>query len=242
MTIKTTFVVRLTVFVVVMLMVMSISFLVEARDLPATSEPTSVPTRSDQAAAAPIMQQIDLVDIADGLASWYGGAFHGRRTASGRRYNMHEMTAAHRNLPFGSLVRVVNPKTQRDILVEITDRGPFIKKRVIDLSQAAAKALGVSVTPVELQALRPADIAAQYTSVPNSLIVIDTAFAFHTASEEVLELTSEPTSFTAAIRALRDDGVVVILPAQDGRGYSYATAVVRVPVQSLDTINIASVR
>lgn len=238
MTKNTSLVIRLTVFVVVVLTVMSISFLVEARDLPAPM----VRQRSEQQGSTSIMQPLDLIDVADGLASWYGGGFHGRRTASGRRYNMHDMTAAHRTLPFGSLVRVLNPQTQREILVEITDRGPFIKKRVIDLSRAAAQALGVSVTPVELQALRPADIAAHYASSPTDRIVIDTALGFHKASEEVLELTSEPTTLTAALRGLRADNVVVILPSADGKGFVYATAIVRAPVDNLDTVDVAALR
>jgi rare lipoprotein A len=78
-----------------------------------------------------------------GRASWYGRAFHGRRTASGERYNMEAMTAAHRTLPLGSYVRVSVPDTNKSVIVKINDRGPFARGRVIDLSYAAAKLLGV---------------------------------------------------------------------------------------------------
>jgi len=78
-----------------------------------------------------------------GRASWYGLKFHGRRTASGERYNMHALTAAHRTLPLGSYVRVSIPATSKWVVVKINDRGPFARGRVIDLSYAAAKVLGL---------------------------------------------------------------------------------------------------
>jgi hypothetical protein len=91
-----------------------------------------------------------------GFASWYGGRFHGRRAADGSIFNTHAMTAAHKTLPFGTLVRVTNKKNHRSCIVKITDRGPFVRGRVIDLSRHAAKELemlGSGVTPVSLQIL-----------------------------------------------------------------------------------------
>lgn len=73
-----------------------------------------------------------------GGASWYGASLHGRRTASGERYDMHELTAAHRTLPFGTIVRVRSLVNGREVDVRITDRGPFAHSRVIDVSHAAA--------------------------------------------------------------------------------------------------------
>ncbi len=78
-----------------------------------------------------------------GMASWYGAEFNGRRTASGEIYNMYNMTAAHRTLPFGTLVRVVNLNNGRSVVVKINDRGPFVKGRIIDLSYEAALRLGM---------------------------------------------------------------------------------------------------
>ena len=78
-----------------------------------------------------------------GGASWYGPGFHGRRTASGERYDMNAMTAAHRTLPFGTWVRVHSLVNGREVDVRITDRGPFISSRVIDVSRGAAEALGM---------------------------------------------------------------------------------------------------
>ena len=77
-----------------------------------------------------------------GLASWYGPKFTGRPTASGETYNPTYLTAAHRSLPFGSLVHVQNLDNQRDMVVRINDRGPFVRGRILDLSQAAAEVLG----------------------------------------------------------------------------------------------------
>jgi rare lipoprotein A len=77
-----------------------------------------------------------------GVASWYGHPYHGRRAANGARYDMNRLTAAHRFLPFGTRVRVQNLRNARTVEVEITDRGPFVEGRLIDLSRAAADVLG----------------------------------------------------------------------------------------------------
>jgi len=104
--------------------------------------------------AAPLASEI-------GLASWYGPPYHNRRGSNGEVYNMHAMTAAHRTLPLGSVVRVTNVKTGHTALVRITDRGPFIPGRIVDLSLAAARkvdvyAPGVAEVKVELmQAAAP---------------------------------------------------------------------------------------
>ena len=79
----------------------------------------------------------------EGLASWYGGKFHGRQTASGERYDKNGISAAHKTLPFGTVVLVTNLDNGKKMRVRINDRGPFVKGRVIDLSEGAAKVLGV---------------------------------------------------------------------------------------------------
>ena len=91
-----------------------------------------------------------------GIASWYGEAFDGRLTASGERYDMHAMTACHPTLPFGSMVRVVNLRNGRSVIVRITDRGDLAQGRIIDLSFAAAEKLAMTnsgLAPVALQVL-----------------------------------------------------------------------------------------
>jgi len=92
-----------------------------------------------------------------GLASWYGAPYHNRRGSNGELYDMNAMTAAHRTLPLGSIVRVTNVRTGRSALVRITDRGPFIPGRFLDLSLAAAKAVDVwlpGVAMVRMEVLK----------------------------------------------------------------------------------------
>jgi len=100
-----------------------------------------------------------------GVASWYGGVFNGRKTASGEVYNMYAMTACHPSLPFGSIVRVVNLRNHRKVVVRITDRGDLVEEgRVIDLSYGAAKKLGMTMSGlarVELQVLTLGKVPAK---------------------------------------------------------------------------------
>jgi rare lipoprotein A len=91
-----------------------------------------------------------------GTASWYGPWHHGRRTANGERFDQNAMTAAHPTLPLGSVVRVTNLENGRTVKVRINDRGPYVRGRVIDLSKAAAAALGFKeqgITPVAIERL-----------------------------------------------------------------------------------------
>jgi rare lipoprotein A len=81
-----------------------------------------------------------------GVASWYGPGFQGRKTASGERFNTGALTAAHRTLPFGTMVRVSNRTSGRSVMVRINDRGPYVGGRVIDLSLAAARSIGMGGT------------------------------------------------------------------------------------------------
>lgn len=88
-----------------------------------------------------------------GKASYYGPRFHGKKTASGARFNQNAMTAAHRSLPFGSKVRVTNTKTKKSVVVTINDRGPYAGGRIIDLSKGANSRLGCNLCTVKLDVL-----------------------------------------------------------------------------------------
>lgn len=93
-----------------------------------------------------------------GIASWYGEPYHGRRAANGEVYDMNQFTAAHRTLPFGTWVRVRNESNAKAVEVRITDRGPFVDKRIIDLSRKAAQEIaliGPGIGPVEITVIRP---------------------------------------------------------------------------------------
>lgn len=81
--------------------------------------------------------------VQHGVASWYGPRFHGRKTANGEIYDMHDFTAAHLTLPLGTVIRVTNTENNRTTLVRVNDRGPYIEGRILDLSYSAAKALGI---------------------------------------------------------------------------------------------------
>jgi rare lipoprotein A len=114
----------------------------------------TVPTRQEDDAFRNL-QNAKPISVETGLASWYGGPYHNRRGSNGEIYNMHAMTAAHRTLPLGSIVRVINVKTGDAALVRITDRGPFVEGRILDLSQAAAKKIdimqaGVAMVRIEV--------------------------------------------------------------------------------------------
>ncbi|QED26951.1 septal ring lytic transglycosylase RlpA family protein [Microvenator marinus] len=97
------------------------------------------PTRPDSWIVGPNGKEHELL----GKASWYGPGFEGRKTASGEIFDPREMTAAHKTLPFGTIVRVVASKDRKSVVVRINDRGPFSAGRVIDLSKAAAEDIGM---------------------------------------------------------------------------------------------------
>lgn len=106
----------------------------------ATSAVAQVPEGEPQDAVE-VAQPVQ-AELGSGWASWYGSKFHGRRTSSGERFDMNALTAAHKSLPFGTRVRVRNVANGREVVVRINDRGPRMRDRIIDLSKAAAVALG----------------------------------------------------------------------------------------------------
>ena len=98
--------------------------------------------------------------VQKGMAAWYGEKFNGRKTASGERFNMHKLTAAHRTLPFNTLVKVTNLNNKASVVVRINDRGPFVKNRIIDLSRAAARKIGLDrsgTAPVRIELAKEGD-------------------------------------------------------------------------------------
>ena len=104
----------------------------------------------------------------EGNASWYGLPFNGRRASNGEIYDMNKLTAAHRTLPFETVVRVTNLNNGKTTTVRITDRGPFVDNRIIDLSQAAAReieSIGPGVVPVRLEVLGNVDVSAGFFTV-----------------------------------------------------------------------------
>jgi rare lipoprotein A len=188
-----------------------------------------VPATKEKGAAAP--SEVEDADLAEptiaadakplstetGLASWYGPPYHNRRGSNGEVYNMHAMTAAHRTYPLGSIVRVTNVKTRATALVRITDRGPFIPGRVLDLSLAAAHKVdvwqpGVAEVKVELMqsaatAGSPGKWAVQIGGFPHEPTATKLADhlkrRYHTA--KVLCFPSPAGDWWVRIRVLDDD-------------------------------------
>jgi len=188
-----------------------------AANIPSTKEAqprTGETSRLDEpalpAGATPIATET-------GLASWYGPPYHNRRGSNGEVYNMHAMTAAHRTFPLGSIVRVTNTKTGAAALVRITDRGPFIPGRIVDLSLAAARKLdvvgpGVVEVRVELmQASAPVDSggkwAVQIGGFPDeeeaTKLADHLTRRYHTA--KVLRFASPAGDWWIRVRVLDDD-------------------------------------
>jgi rare lipoprotein A len=157
------------------------------------------------------------LETQSGLASWYGPPYHNRRGSNGEIYNMHAMTAAHRTFPLGSIVRVTNIKTGSTASVRITDRGPFIPGRIIDLSLAAARKVdlvqaGVAQVKVELMesgvsAASAGKWAVQIGGMPDekaaSKLADHLTHRYHTA--KVLRFKSPAGDWWIRVRVLDDD-------------------------------------
>ena len=132
-------------------------------ETPATSPARPAPRRSKLAPAPTPSGYTE-----QGNASWYGAPFHGRRASNGEIYDMYKLTAAHRTLPFETMVRVTNLNNGKSTVVRITDRGPFVDNRIIDLSLAAARevdSVGSGVVPVRVEVLGGVDPTAGFFTV-----------------------------------------------------------------------------
>jgi len=126
-----------------------------------------------------------------GYASWYGGKFQGRKTASGEIFDTHQLTAAHKTLPFGSIVRVTNQENGKSVEVRINDRGPFVEGRIIDLSMAAAMEIGMlgsGVAPVEIEVLKrgPEDERVEGQDYSDSISIQVASFQDPNNAEDLL--------------------------------------------------------
>jgi rare lipoprotein A len=130
------------------------------REIPPIVKPPSPPEIEEAPPIAEIPAPSQPTMMETGLASWYGTKFHGKRTASGEVFNQEKFTAAHRTLPWGSRVKVTNLDNGKSVAVRINDRGPYGKGRIIDVSRAAARALGMvgrGITTVQVEWLSDAE-------------------------------------------------------------------------------------
>jgi rare lipoprotein A len=143
-----------------------------ALTVPAPEEPEApfssfaLPTPSSQPCPVqpnPLEPCTDTQEIERGRASWYGPGFHGKRTASGERFDMYALTAAHKTLPFGTHLRIRSLRNGNEVDVRVNDRGPFTPGKMIDLSRAAAEAIGLvdlGVKDVVISIVNPAEAAS----------------------------------------------------------------------------------
>lgn len=126
--------------------------------------------------------------IGSGIASWYGPNFHGKLTANGERYNMNDYTAAHKTLPFNTMVRVDNVENGKSVVVRINDRGPYIANRIIDLSRRAAQQIdmiGSGTASVQLMVVREGDRPIDQKNISSSETFTIQLAAFESESEAV---------------------------------------------------------
>ncbi len=148
--------------------------------------------------------------LQSGSASWYGPGFHGRRTASGEKYNMYDLTAAHPTLPFGTRLNVRNIRTGQMVTVRVNDRGPFAKKRILDLSYEAARQVGVWGPGTAIVEIYPASGLDPRPVEPltSPMVVVEVG------NEEGL-----PAKYTVQVGAFDDAGRAVDLHRQISRIY-----------------------
>ncbi len=208
-------------------------------------------SRSGNAATYTVFgKQYQVLDSAKGftergIASWYGSKFHGRDTASGEKYNMYDMTAAHKNLPIPVFVRVKNLDNGQELIVKVNDRGPFVDGRIIDLSFAAARKLGIyesGTANVEIEALSEAyrredATVTQLANVPSS------------AQPDAGDVSSSDAKYAWVVQlgAFQDEAnasnllnqVTVDLPAQRSINHDKNAQLYRVIVGPVSTIEEA---
>jgi rare lipoprotein A len=184
---------------------------------PKPKPPNTTPEQDADLAEPTIPADAKPLATETGLASWYGPPYHNRRGSNGEIYNMHAMTAAHRTYPLGSIVRVTNVKTGSTALVRITDRGPFIPGRVVDLSLAAARKIdvwkpGVAEVKVELMESaavpgKPGKWAVQIGGFPDEPAASELAdhLTRRYRTAKVLRFASPAGDWWIRVRVLDDD-------------------------------------
>jgi rare lipoprotein A len=148
--------------------------------------------------------------LESGVASWYGPGFQGRRTASGERYNMYDLTAAHPTLPFGTRLAVRNVSTGKTVVVRVNDRGPYKKSRILDLSYAAAREVGVFGPGTAYVELYPAPAGRDEPAAPVAVFADFTGLALD---------DGPPPHYTVQVGAFSDAGKAVELHRQISRMY-----------------------
>ncbi|HUC42354.1 MAG TPA: septal ring lytic transglycosylase RlpA family protein [Candidatus Micrarchaeaceae archaeon] len=183
---------------------------------PGVSPPSGAPPAIERQPAVPGEY------VEEGVASWYGVPFEGHRTSNGEIYNMHEFTAAHRTLPFNTVVRVTNLRNGKQTEVRINDRGPFVANRIIDLSLSAAQAIdmvGTGTAQVRLEVMSVAN-GASPASLTNGSFGVQVGAFLKQENAERLKEQLQPAY-----------GVVTIAPYDSPNGTFYRVRVGRLPTE-----------
>ena len=200
-----------------------------AQPAPPPTAPETEKESKEAPEQIPVPENAKPIYVETGKASWYGAPYHNRRASNGEIYNMHAMTAAHRTLPLGSIVRVTNVKTGHSAVVRITDRGPFIKGRMLDLSLAAAKAVdvwlaGVAIVKMEvLQTPAPLESGGHWAVQIGGFdqqkaadeLVQHLSHRYHTA--KALSFSSPAGNWWVRVKVQGDDRQRAEAPARDTR-------------------------
>lgn len=163
-----------------------------------------------------------------GIASWYGTKFQGRETANGEIFDTYELTAAHKTLPFGTIVRVINQENEKETTVRINDRGPFVEDRVIDLSLAAATTLGfaqngIAQVAIEIVSSPPEEkfVTLQISAFSDkeNAFALQKELANNNISTDILE-SSDKTIFRVSISKLPKENLEQTINSLAAIGYS----------------------
>ncbi len=209
--------------------------------------------RSELSTFSPIIDSDIQPDIEQiGKGSWYGGEFHKRKTASGERFDMYGFTAAHRSLPFGTIVRITDLTTEKTVLVCINDRGPFIRTKIIDLSKKAAQSLGGTLKNLKLEAYLPgkalASFDAENKDEPDTIVGFGADMQLKSLIVEDDALWSYTETFSDAISIQKEltsrfpDHEAIIspanLPSAEGR---YAVFLVPMSLANHQAINRSNI-
>jgi rare lipoprotein A len=180
----------------------------------------------------------------EGIASWYGTEFDGRPTASGEIFDSSQFTAAHPNLPFGTILKVTNTQNNREVQVRVNDRGPFVSARIIDVSRAAAQALDMLATgtaPVILETAEGSQVPAAGQAMPATLREELTSAPLN-VQETAPVPGSSPVSQTAASGAYSAAILGGVPPAGNGKFYRLQVGAYRIPrnaVEAFDKLKAA---
>lgn len=244
--------VKFSVVVGLFFILLAFVLIISGNNVAGASEPGALQnstTTSAEQADAQVTEKINGSFTDKGKASYYADDFHGRRTASGQTFDMNGFTAAHKSLPFGSVLRVTNPVNNASVLVMVNDRGPFVRSRVLDMARGAARSIDVTLHTVAIDGFQPKDFRATEETYIGFTAPSYEAYKLPASRINVLDTVA---SFSDAVREHRllatkqpnQELYLIVAPAKDmtaGKpesGYKYFIATMRNPNDNFDTAQL----